>query len=83
LAAANSKLEFQVIEGLPVLTNSSSGKVFIFGHPLWPIGGESLTPLQTKVFSRFNDTGVVPEFVNIFELDRSPIKLQIKLNETN
>lgn len=80
LADTNANLKFQVIDFLPALTNTGTGKAFVFGHPLWSLLEKGLTAVQSSVGHQLRESGHKVEFVNLFELERSPIKLLIKLN---
>jgi DEAD/DEAH box helicase domain-containing protein len=81
LALTNPSLRFEIVNSLPVLVNDSTNNAFIFGHPLWSCDLDRLVPMQSQAAAKLNESGFVVKFVSLFELDRSPIKLQIKLNE--
>lgn len=80
LADTNVNLKFQEIDLLPVLTNDDTGKAFVFGHPLWSVREDNLTAVQSKVGNQLRQSGHKVEFVSLFELERTPIKLLIRLN---
>jgi hypothetical protein len=82
IADTNTNLKFEVMDLLPVLTNTVTGKAFVFGHPLWSVLEHGLTADQSVVGSKLRDSGHKIEFVNLFELERSPIKLLIKLKDS-
>jgi DEAD/DEAH box helicase domain-containing protein len=82
IADTNTNLRFEVMDLLPVLTNTVTGKAFVFVHPLWSVLEHGLTADQSVVGSKLRDSGHNIEFVNLFELERSPIKLLIKLNDS-
>jgi hypothetical protein len=81
LALSSPNLRFEIVENLPSLINSSTMNAFIFGHPLWSCDESRLVPIQSQAASKLRESGYAVTFVSLFELDRSPIKLQIKLNE--
>jgi DEAD/DEAH box helicase domain-containing protein len=81
LAEANANLDFEVVDLLPVLTNRESNKSFVFGHPLWSVDVSQLSEEQESVSNIIARRGHSVNLINFFELERSPIKLLMKLND--
>jgi DEAD/DEAH box helicase domain-containing protein len=68
-------LEYDLVQGLPILINTQRNISVVFGHPLWSIDREHLSDLQKQVELVLASRGLIVEHANFFDASRKPIAI--------